>query len=104
MPVTKGTLTIHFVCCVYCLQHESSLQTKLTQGECMRLNSERDSVDFVDAEQSFFFRTHLPVTELHAKWMAQVNACCGKSIHPTFKLLNGCFAWIQVVGVRYELL
>lgn len=58
MPVTKGTL-IHFVCCVndsiYCLQRESSLQTKLTQGECMRLNSERDSVDFVDAEQKLLY-------------------------------------------------
>lgn len=44
------------------------------------------------------------VTELHAKWMAQVNACCGKSHIPYIQAVEWPFRMDTMLGVRYELL
>lgn len=56
--------------CVNCLHHGSFLSTELTQGECMWINTEHVSVDFVDAEQRYRipFEHLLSVKWMHAIW------------------------------------
>lgn len=56
--------------CVNCLHHGSFLSTETTQGECMWLNTEHDSVDFVDAEHRHRipFEHLLTVKWMHAMW------------------------------------